>query len=59
MSENTTPVVEFEEGTTAWLAKKNYSRKLWTYEMLRTMVSRGKLTKEEFGLITGYDYDQE
>lgn len=46
------------------LAKKNYDRGLWTFSMLKALVEKhiddpkaiGKLTRQEFKDITGYDY---
>lgn len=38
------------------LAKKNYDRGLWTDDMLRKLVAKGKLTAEQYKEITGKDY---
>ena len=37
------------------LAQKNYNR-TWTKEMVATLVSKGKLTADEYKTITGEDY---
>lgn len=34
------------------IAKKNYDRGLWTDDMLARLVDRGKLTQEEYNIIT-------
>lgn len=38
------------------MAKKNYDRGLWTDDMLRKLVVKGKLTTEQYKEITGKDY---
>lgn len=38
------------------MAKKNYPR-LWNIDMLRTLVSKGRITPEQFKEITGEDYE--
>ena len=35
------------------LASKNYERGLWTDDMLRKLVAKGKLTSAEYEMITG------
>lgn len=35
------------------MAKKNYDRGLWTVEMLRALVDKGKLTQEDMDKIVG------
>lgn len=37
--------------------KMNYDKKLWTILMVKTAVKKGIITKEEFKLITGKDYN--
>lgn len=39
------------------LAKKNYDRGLWTDDMLRKLVTKNKLTAEEFEQITGKAFE--
>ena len=34
------------------MAQKNYERGLWTIEMLEALVSKGKLSQEDFDEIT-------
>ena len=42
--------------TTFEMAKKNYDRGLWTDDMLRKLVAKGKLTIGQYDEITGKDY---
>lgn len=35
------------------MAKRNYDRGLWTKEMIKALVVKGKLTAEEYEQITG------
>ena len=36
--------------------KRNYERKLWTKQMVRTAVRKGIITKEQYTEITGEAY---
>ncbi len=38
------------------MAYENFKRGLWSGDMLRALVTRGKLTAEEFEEITGNEY---
>ena len=38
------------------MAKKNYPR-LWNIDMLRALVEKGRITREQFKEITGEDYE--
>lgn len=44
--------------TTTWFDKIKdfYDRGLWTKEMVRNAVVKGKITAEEYEVITGEDY---
>lgn len=44
--------------TTTWFdrIKDYYERGLWTKEMTRNAVVKGKITTEEYEIITGEDY---
>lgn len=44
--------------TTFELALKNYSRGLWTDDMIAKLVAKGKLTSVEYTEITGKDYPE-
>lgn len=37
--------------------KKYYEEGLWTKEMVRNAVKKGKITVEQYKLITGEDYE--
>ena len=37
--------------------KMNFDKTLWTILMVKTAVKKGIITKEEFKLITGKDYN--
>ena len=37
--------------------KMNFDKKLWKILMVKTAVKKGIITKEEFKLITGKDYN--
>lgn len=41
------------------IAKKNYSRGLWTDDMVGRLVARGKLTASEYEEVTGQPYTGE
>lgn len=36
--------------------KRNYERKLWNKQMVKTAVKKGVITREEYKKITGEDY---
>lgn len=44
--------------TTYELAKKNYSRGLWTDDMVAKLVAKGKITVAEYEEITGKNYSE-
>jgi uncharacterized XkdX family phage protein len=44
--------------TTFELAFKNYTRGLWTNEMVAKLVAKGKLTSTEYEEITGMAYPE-
>ena len=45
--------------TTFDMAMKNYSRGLWTDDMVAKLVAKGKLTSAEYEAITGKAYPED